>query len=95
MVGQSGLSDFFEQFLQREPIFVNKKVLQSNYMPDAILHRKKQLEFLANILAPALRSEKPANIFIYGKTGTGKTLVAQHTLDMLARAAESRNLKIK
>jgi len=95
MVGQSGLSDFFEQFLQREPIFVNKKVLQSNYMPDAILHRKKQLEFLANILAPALRSEKPANIFIYGKTGTGKTLVAQHTLDMLTRAAESRNLKIK
>jgi archaeal cell division control protein 6 len=95
MVGQSGLSDFFEQFLQREPIFVNKKVLQSNYMPDSILHRKKQLEFLANILAPALRSEKPANIFIYGKTGTGKTLVAQHTLDMLTRAAESRNLKIK
>src|SRR3990167_2226994 len=95
MGGQAGLSDFFEQFLQREPLFINKKVLQSNYLPDAILHRQKQLEFLASVLAPALRQEKPSNIFIYGKTGTGKTLVTRHTLDMLTKAAESRSFKIK
>ncbi|MBS3064183.1 MAG: ORC1-type DNA replication protein [DPANN group archaeon] len=95
MGNQVGLSDFFEQFLQREPFFINKKVLQGNYIPDAILHRTKQLEFLANILAPALRLEKPSNVFIYGKTGTGKTLVTQYTLDTLSKAAERRNLKIK
>lgn len=95
MGNQAGLSDFFEQFLQREPFFINKKVLQGNYIPDAILHRKKQLEFLANILAPALRLEKPSNVFIYGKTGTGKTLVTQYTLDILSKAAENRHLKVK
>ena len=74
MAAQAGLGDFFEQFLQKAPLFIDKKILQSNYMPETIPHRQAQIECLAQILAPALRKEKPSNLFIYGKTGTGKTL---------------------
>jgi len=97
MVSQAGLGDFFEQFLKKEPLFVDKKVLQSNYMPipEAILHRKEQITYLGQILAPALRIEKPSNLFVYGKTGTGKTLVTQHVMQTLQQMADQKVIPLK
>jgi len=59
-------------------LFVDKMVLQSNYNPETIPHRDKQIEEVAAILAPALRGERISNLFLYGKTGSGKTLSVQH-----------------
>lgn len=95
MVGQAGLGDFFEQFLQKAPLFIDKKILQSNYMPETIPHRQTQINTLAQILAPALRKEKPSNLFVYGKTGTGKTLVTQHVLQMLEQTAKQKGIPLK
>ncbi len=95
MVGQKGLMDFFDEYLRKEPILTNKKVLYANYIPDVILHRKAQMEQLASILAPALRKEKPSNLFIYGKTGTGKTLVTQYTVEKLQETARQKNIPLK
>ncbi|MEM4259197.1 MAG: orc1/cdc6 family replication initiation protein [Candidatus Pacearchaeota archaeon] len=71
-------------------LFKNKTVLQSNYMPEIILHREEHIEKIASILAPALRGEKPSNLFIYGNTGTGKTLSVQHVKNKLL--SKSREL---
>jgi len=59
-------------------LFKNKTVLQSNYTPETIFHREVQIENIASILAPSLRGEKVSNLFLYGNTGTGKTLSIQH-----------------
>jgi len=59
-------------------LFKNKTVLQSNYTPETIFHREEQIENIASILAPALKGEKVSNLFLYGNTGTGKTLSIQH-----------------
>ncbi len=59
-------------------LFVNKSVLQANYSPDTIPHRGDYISNVASILAPALRGDKVSNLFVYGKTGTGKTLSVQH-----------------
>ncbi len=59
-------------------LFKNKSVLQSNYSPETIPHRDEQINAVASILAPTLRGERVSNLFIYGKTGTGKTLSVQH-----------------
>ncbi len=59
-------------------LFKDKRVLQSNYVPEAIFHRDDQVEAVASIFAPALRGERISNLFIYGKTGSGKTLSVQH-----------------
>lgn len=61
-----------------EGFFKNKTVLQSNYTPETIPHRDNQIESVASILAPSLRGERVSNLFVYGKTGTGKTLSVQH-----------------
>lgn len=59
-------------------LFKNKSALQSNYTPETIPHRDEQIQSVASILAPTLRGERVSNLFIYGKTGTGKTLSVQH-----------------
>jgi len=64
-------------------LFVNKAVLQANYAPESIPHREEQIELVASVLAPALRGDKVSNLFVYGKTGTGKTISVQHVIDKM------------
>lgn len=59
-------------------LFQQKSVLQSRYSPEMIQHRDEQIQAVASILAPALRGERVSNLFLYGKTGSGKTLSVQH-----------------
>lgn len=91
---EKGLVGFFENYLTQKTLFRNKSALQSNFAPETIPHRKEQTDQLAKILAPSLRGERPSNVFIYGKTGTGKTLVTQHTLSQLVKVASGREMPI-
>src|SRR3989344_7047594 len=94
-MGDHDLSKFFENYLNSDSIFLNKQSLQTNYTPEAIPHRDEQIEQLATILAPALRMEKPSNVFIYGKTGTGKTCVTQYVMQQILNVIKKKNLKLK
>ncbi|MDO8460341.1 MAG: orc1/cdc6 family replication initiation protein [Nanoarchaeota archaeon] len=71
------LNKIFDSFATNL-IFKNKSVLQSNYSPEEILHREEQVGAVASILGPTLKGEKVSNLFLYGKTGTGKTLTVRY-----------------
>ena len=92
---KQNISNFFEKFLNKDSLFVNKRALQTNYTPNLILHRDEQIKQIANVLAPVLRSEKPSNLFIYGKTGTGKTVSVKYTLTNLLKVALKNNVPLK
>ncbi|MFH1456484.1 MAG: ORC1-type DNA replication protein [archaeon] len=92
---KKGLTSFFEEYMKKDPLFLNKRVLQSNYTPEEIPHREDQMEKIAGILAPALRTDKPSNLFLYGKTGTGKTLVVKYVTDQILELAKKNKLSIK
>jgi len=92
---QKGLTGFFEKYLTKEPLFKNKKVLQANYTPEVISYRDNQIKQIAKILAPCLREEKPSNLFLYGKTGTGKTLSITYTMKHIEEVATQREIPIK
>ncbi|MEK6841087.1 MAG: AAA family ATPase, partial [Nanoarchaeota archaeon] len=94
-MGERDLTKFFEDYVNKTSIFENKKSLQSNYTPETIPHRDEQIEQLASILAPALRTEKPSNVFVYGKTGTGKTCVTQYVMNQILKVSKERNLELK
>ncbi|MEI6731725.1 MAG: orc1/cdc6 family replication initiation protein [archaeon] len=89
------LDNIFNSFVN-SGLFKNKMVLQSNYKPELIGHRDQQIEMVASILAPALRGEKVSNLFVYGKTGTGKTVSIQHVghriVDKLKALGQEHNL---
>src|SRR3990167_2032026 len=76
------LDKIFDSFATSS-LFKNKSVLQSNYSPNSILHRTEQVENIASILGPVLKGERSSNIFLYGKTGTGKTLSARYVGEKL------------
>lgn len=91
---ENSLNRIFSVFLKKEGIFSDKRVLQSSYIPETILHREAQTKQIANIIAPALKMDKTSNIFIYGKTGTGKTLTVKYTTKKLAETAEAEKIPL-
>ena len=93
-MGEKELRTFFENYLQKEPLFKDKKALQSNYTPKNVPYREKEIEALAGILAPALRMEKPSNVFIYGKSGTGKTLCVKHLSQNMTKISKEKNIPL-
>jgi len=94
-MGESKLKNFFEDYLKKDPIFKNKKALQSNYTPKTVPYREKEIQTLAGILAPSLKMEKCSNVFIYGKTGTGKTLSVGHVTENMLEIAKENNVNFK
>ncbi len=84
------LNKIFDSF-SKKGLFENKFVLQTSYTPKEIPHRDKQIEQVANILAPSLRGERNSNLFIYGQTGTGKTLSVQYVKDEILKRAKENN----
>ncbi|MFH2019859.1 MAG: ORC1-type DNA replication protein [archaeon] len=94
-MNQRGLSGFFEEYLDKNFIFRDKKYLQSSFIPETIIHRDEQIKTLASILAPAIKEERPSNLFIYGKTGTGKTLTIKHVTSNMEKIAKERNISLR
>ncbi len=86
---------FFENFLKNNHIFSDKKVLQSAHVPEAVMHRDELMKEVAAILAPALKMERPSNLFVYGNTGTGKTLVTRNVAESMLKVAGKNNIKLK
>jgi len=76
-------------------LFQNKSVLQVRYTPESIPHREDQIKSIASILASTLRGERPSNLFVYGKTGTGKTLSVQYVQNELLKKAEELNVDVR
>jgi cell division control protein 6 len=68
--------------------------MRPTYMPDILPHREKEINNLASILVPALRDETPSNVFIYGKTGTGKTAVTKFVGKELLNKGEETSKKV-
>ncbi|OGJ12782.1 cell division control protein Cdc6 [Candidatus Pacearchaeota archaeon RBG_19FT_COMBO_34_9] len=91
------LDKIFEAF-DNNGIFKNKSMLQNSYQPEDIPHRTKQIEQIASILAPILRGDRASNLFLYGKTGTGKTLSIQYIKNELLKRVKKDadfNLRIE
>ena len=87
------LDKIFDSFVGN--IFDNKSVLQASYNPDNIPHREKQIEQEASILAPALRKERPSNLFVYGGTGTGKTLCTYYVMNEMLKRVRDNHLPLR
>lgn len=89
------LDKIFDAF-EDNGIFKNKSLLQNNYQPEDIPHRSPQINQLASVLAPVLRGERASNLFLYGKTGTGKTLSIQYVKEeLLKREKKDSNFKLR
>lgn len=83
--------NIFTQYMQKRNVIVrNKKILQSSYIPENLPHRMDKIKEIVEIIAPSLNRDKPSNILIFGKTGTGKTAVINFVGKELKKADEEQ-----
>ncbi len=92
---KKNLTSFFEEFLHKESLFTDRSALSSSYKPETISYRDNEINKIASVLAPALKQEKPSNLFVYGNTGTGKTLTVKHVAEHMEQVAKSKNISLK
>ena len=77
----------FQQFMRPKSLFRgDKDVLRSSYIPNVLPHREEQIDQLASILVTALEGQRPSNILLFGKTGTGKTATVKYVGKEMERA---------
>ena len=92
---QGNILNFLRAYTSKKSVFKDKKVFQPSYKPANIIHREGLVEEMAKILAPSLKREKPSNLFIYGKTGSGKTLSVKYVTDSITAVAKSEKIPLK
>ncbi|SEO25975.1 cell division control protein 6 [Halogranum amylolyticum] len=88
------ISNYFEGVTT---VFRNKDLLQIDHVPDnerLIIGRESQLNALATGLQPAVEGQKPNNVLIYGKTGTGKSLCSKFMARQLVSAASENDVSV-
>lgn len=73
----------------------NRDILHFTYIPDIIFHRDEEQEKVTQSLLPILKQARPSNLLVYGKPGTGKTLVVRKVLLKIQSRVEKSNFPIK
>ncbi|MHA1683226.1 MAG: Cdc6/Cdc18 family protein [Promethearchaeota archaeon] len=78
-----GEKDFIDHLIDdfmvsKDVIFKDRSVLSPGFMPQIPSHREVQIKQLFNYFKPCFTNATPSNLLIYGKTGTGKTLVTRY-----------------
>ncbi len=82
----------FKQYLISKKIFKrNREILRESYIPDELPHRREQINQLASILVTALKGDRPSNVLIFGKTGTGKTASVKYLEKEIKKADTEYN----
>ncbi len=89
------LDDVFESFVNGVKLFKDREVLRHDYLPERLPHREEQIRQLGETVAPVLKNARCSNIFIYGKTGTGKTAVTKYVLTHLEFKAKEYGAQVK
>ncbi|SNZ15266.1 cell division control protein 6 [Natronoarchaeum philippinense] len=73
-------------FTTSQNIFTDRDVFDvEGFQPAELIEREDQIDEYASALEPVLNGWNPNNIFIYGKTGTGKTATTQYLLEWLRK----------
>ncbi|ADQ68873.1 cell division control protein Cdc6 [Halogeometricum borinquense] len=85
-----------DAFSVRENIFLQESLLDVCYVPgpDRIVGRNEEIRRLAGSLSPATVGDSPNNVFLYGKTGTGKSLCAKYATKRTVEAAVENDITV-
>jgi cell division control protein 6 len=89
------LDDVFTKFAKETKIFKDREVLRHDYLPEKLPHREQQIRQVGEVVAPILKGARCSNLFIYGKTGTGKTAVTKYVLSHLEAKAKEFNAPLR
>ena len=75
------MTDF--SFVPNASIFQNREALLEEWTPETLVGRDEELKRYHAALQPVINNETPSNVFLYGKSGVGKTAATRYLLRTL------------
>lgn len=75
-------------------VYENRDAVKDSYSPDKIVGRDDEIEDYMQSLQPVINGEEPDNIFVYGKTGVGKTAVTEYLTSELSQSASHYDIEL-
>ncbi len=76
--------------LGESKIFQNREVLSPHFTPKKLVFREKEINGIERAVAPSLKGDRGRNLFIYGKTGTGKTSCVNYVIEEIKSIPNTR-----
>ncbi len=70
-------------------IIRNAQALTTDFIPSRVYSRDGQLQAMRDDMRPLLKGLTPRHAFLFGKPGTGKTCLARHVAEELAKHTSS------
>jgi cell division control protein 6 len=94
----TGGDDLFQSVDEKggEGIFANRELLNIDHVPEEnrIVGRDEHISELADEVGPAVTGNPPNSVILYGKTGSGKSLVANHVMERAQNEADRRDNRL-
>ncbi|UPW00755.1 orc1/cdc6 family replication initiation protein [Halorussus gelatinilyticus] len=84
-------------FRYDEPIFADEDLLRISHLPgpNRIVGRDEHMQKVAEALNPAIFGQEPTHLFIFGKTGTGKSLISRSVSKRVENEAEHEGVNVR
>ena len=74
---------------------MDRNLLSPHYTPSELPYREPQIKLISQVLGQTLHNKKADNLFIYGKTGTGKTSATKNVMKQLLEFSSAKNLSVE
>lgn len=85
------LSSYEQMFKKKDHMIIKDAyVLSLDYLPPALIGRNAEVDKLVEMFSPLEFRGYPANCFIYGKSGSGKTVTIRFFMTKLLEMLENR-----
>jgi len=72
-------------------MITDARVLQPEFIPGEVKHRDAEVNTLSSVLRPLIDGGRADPAFLYGPSGTGKTCIAQFTVERLRQEVVDLN----
>lgn len=89
------IEEMLLEFDNQKGLIRDRSLLDPNYIvkEDRIVGRDRQLQEVTKMLRVALGDNRPPNLFLYGPSGTGKSLITKAVCKNISQICESRNIR--
>ncbi len=88
--------DLFSDVADRNTLVIRQELLEVGHVPnqDRIIGREVEMQSVAEYVKPVLLNNPPGSFIIYGKTGTGKSLVSRSVASRAKRTAANNGIDV-